>query len=265
MSMSKLVSALLALLLILTTPALAQPVILDGTVTYRERIALPPDAWLRVMLVELTDGRPIVGATAGIPAKGEVPIAFVLNVRSDVDAHDGTHGLVAEISSGGRVLFRNPVPVPVAAPGNLTHIVANYAPGPIVDPKPPEEPDEPMLPDPLLPPQPGLLDTVWTVTSIGGKPAIADSKPTLSIAADHRAGGTGGCNNFFTEATVSGDSISFGPAAATMMACGQEIMDQEHAYFLALEAVASYHLDAQGLRLLDAAGIPLIGLVSATE
>lgn len=266
MTSSTLVRVLVALLALLSAPAWAQPVILDGTVTYRERIALPPDAWLRVMLVELDGAGPVVGATASIPTRGEVPIAFVLNVRSDVDAYDGTHGLIAEISSGGRVLFRNPLPVPVAEPpGQLTHIIVNFTPDPIVDPKEPEETEEPEDPVPLLPPAPGLVDTVWSVTSVGGNPVLENSKPTLSIAADYRAGGTGGCNSFFTEATISGDSISFGPAAATMMACDQDIMDQEHAYFLGLEAVTSYDLDAQGLRLLDAAGIPLIGLVRATE
>lgn len=252
--MSILVRVLVALMALIAAPAWAQqPVTLEGSVTYRERIALPQNAWLKVMLVELIDASPVVGATASIPTRGQVPIGFRLNVRSDVDTHDGTYGLVAEISSGGRVLFRNPVPVPVSdQAGAQSHIVVNYAPEPII------EPVQPL-------PTAELLDTIWIVTSIGGRPVTGDVEVTLSIAADHRAGGSGGCNNFFTEATLVEQTLSFGPAAATRMACDAAIMAQEDAYFTALAAVVSYEQDKHGLRLLDAAGIPLVGLVRATE
>ena len=49
------------------------------------------------------------------------------------------------------------------------------------------------------------------------------------------------------------------------MACAPDLMNEENAYFTALSAVASYELDDLGLRLLDAAGVPLIGLVRTTE
>lgn len=252
MIMPKFIGGFLALVLaLLSAPALAEAVTLKGSVTYRERIALPKDAWLTITLVQLPAAIPVVGASAGLAA-GQVPIGFALNVRSPLTS-DTAYGLVAEISSAGRVLFRNPVPVPVQpGAGHLTQILVNHAPQPVEEAVPPVA-------------APELLDIVWTVTSIGGRPVTGTRPLTLSIATDHRVGGSGGCNNYFTEAAIEGRNIGFGPAAATRMACSPDIMDQEAAYFAALTAVASYELDDSGLRLHDAAGIPLVGLVRTTE
>lgn len=253
MQMTTLIRAVIAFLLLLVAPAWAEPVTLNGSVTYRERIALPAGATLHVTLVRRDALAPVAGASAAIPAKGVPPIAFALNLHAGIDPFDGTHGVLAEIRAGGQVLFRNPVAVPVPDPdaGPLS-ILLNFSPQPVAEPAP-----DLSVPD--------FIEMEWTVTSIGGRPVTGTRPLTLSIAADLRAGGSGGCNNFFTEATIDGDAIAFGPPAATRMACEPSIMDQEFAYFAALDAIAAYERDEQGLRLLDAAGIPLIGLVRATE
>lgn len=250
MQMTMLIRALAAVLVLLATPAWAETVTVNGSVTYRERLALPSDATLRVTLVRLDGTVPVAGAEASIPTRGIVPIAFALNVRTELDIFDGAYGILAEISAGGQVLFRNPVAVPVTA--TPAAILVNHAPQ---TPRPPE---------PGLPPV-EFLEMEWTVTSIGGRPVSGTRPLTLTIAADLRAGGSGGCNDFFTEASIEGETIEFGPPAATRMACEPTVMDQEIAYFAALSATASYEHDSQGLRLLDAAGIPLVGLVRATE
>src|SRR5690606_10102223 len=147
----QLIRALAALLVVLATPAWAGSIALTGTVTYRERMALPPDAWLRVTLVELEGAVPVAGATASIPARGQVPLAFTLNVHSHVDALAGNHGLIAEISSAGRILFRNPIPAPVSASAQPVQITVNFSPQAVEPPAP-------------QPPAPAILDTIWTVT-----------------------------------------------------------------------------------------------------
>lgn len=258
MLMSRLTRALVALLSILATPAWAAPLTLSGTVTYNERMALPPNAVLRVTLVDLGTGLPMVGASASLPARGQVPIAYELNVHSDLEGMNAAFGLSAEITSGDQLIFHTsrPVPIDIAAPAATTILVH---PAPIHAPQPPDT-------DTAMPPiEPGLLGLDWTITSIGARPVSGETPLTLSIAADYRAGGSSGCNNYFTEASIEGGMITFGPAAATRMACAAEIMEQETDYFAALAAVASYELDGQGLRLLDAAGVPLIGLVRTTE
>lgn len=254
MHLSRLIQAIALLLMVLSAPAMATTT-LNGTVAYRERMTLPADAWLRVTLVDLATMAPVVGASAGIPAKGQVPIGFAFNVHSHIEASNGAYGLQAQISSAGQVLFRTPVPVPVT--------IGDSAPTAIMVYRTRTQPPSPEPPIPVTPPE--LFDTLWTVTSIGGRPVAAPRPPTLSIAPDHRAGGFGGCNNYFTEASIDTEALTFGPAAATRMACAPDLMSEENAYFTALSAVASYELDDQGLRLLDAAGVPLIGLVRTTE
>jgi putative lipoprotein len=254
MRIAKLIMAVLALALMIA-PAWASGTSITGTVTYRERIALPPDAWLRVTLVHLESGAPVVGASASIPARGQVPIGFALNVRSDLAGRTDDLGLIAEISQGGRVLFRNdrPQPVDLDAAHQPPILLRRQA-----DPAPqPQEPPVVSTPD--------LFDIVWTATSIGGRPVVGTRPLTLSVSPDYRAGGSGGCNNYFTEASIEGKAIAFGPPAATRMACAGDLMAQEHAYFTALSAVASFEIEGNSLRLYDAAGIPLIGLVRATE
>lgn len=240
---------ILATVFLLATPALAAPLTLTGEVFYRERMALPAGATLHVGLVTLPQGRPVVGAGASVPARGQVPIAFQLNIRSDVAALGDQFGLVAEIKVNGAVLFRSPaaVPVDISRPAPVSILVARQAQRP-ADPMPP-------LPDAAL------LDTVWQVTSIGGKPVSGTRPITLSIAPDLRASGSGGCNNYVTEATTLASKLVFGPAAATQMACSEALMTQEISYFSALAAVAGFEVDDAGLRLLDAAGVPLVGLV----
>lgn len=238
-------------LTMMALPALAQHVTFSGNVAYRERIALPAGAQLNITLVELPHATPVAGASANVPATGGVSLAFELNLRRALRA-DTAYGLIAEITAGPGFYFRNAEPV-VVDPANPTNIaiLVRAAPAPIPAPKP----------DMPLPP-PELTDITWTVTSIGGRPASGTRPITLSIGGDLAVGGNGGCNNYFTEARIDGNNLSFSPAAATRMACAEEAMKQEAAYFTALAAVTSYELDGKSLRLLDEAGVPLIGLVN---
>lgn len=240
--------------LAMSFPAVAADTAITGTVTYRERMALPTDAVLHVTLVELPAGHAVAGAAAVVPAKGQVPLAFNLAVRAKLDARTA-YGLIAEITGSGRSLFRTPQPVPVIpASGQPVDIVVHFAPAPLPTSS---------APPPVVPAT--LVDMVWRMTSIGGRPATGASPPTLSISSDHRANGTGGCNSYVTSVEFDGNDLAFEPAAATRMACATPIMEQEMAYFTALSAVASYEVDGKSLRLLDAAGVPLIGLVRAGE
>lgn len=246
--------ALVLLALLAVGPALAEDVTFSGLVTWRERMVLPSDASLSVTLVTLPGQQRITGAHAGLGGKAGSPIQFTLNVRSDAIAGPGQFGLVAEIRSQGYVIFRNwqPVLVDIAEPGGNV-IEVEFSP------PPPHDPPEQILP-PVETPNP-LLGTLWTLTSIGGEPILAETTVTFSIAADYRAGGNGGCNNYFTEASFDDPPLSFGPVAGTRKACAPAIMTQEARFFAALSAVWGYELSGDTLKLVDAAGVPLAGLV----
>lgn len=247
MFITRFVPAVFALVL-MALPAFAAPQTITGSVMFRERMALPAGTVLHVGLVALPSGRPVVGAGTSIATRATPPLAFTFTIRSELDP-DGAYGLIAEIRADGMTLFRNSVPaaIDLAAPAPVAILVQRQ-------PTEPPMPSPPSL-DPLL------LDSAWQVTSIGGNPVHPERPPTLFLAADLRANGTSGCNNYFTQAAFAAEKLSFGPAAATRMACAPDLMAQESGFFAALDAVAGYELDAHGLRLLDAAGVPLLGLV----
>lgn len=239
----------LALLAVLAlTGAAMADVTFTGQVTYRERIALPPGAELRVTLVSMADRRAVVGATATIAAQGGVPLQFNLNVRSNVDP-DRQYGLLAEISHNGQVLFRNedPVHVDAVAP-NPVRILVQYHPEPIVPPEPPAA---------------ALADTQWTVVMIGAAPLLDGSRISLAIAADQRISGRA-CNNYFAEGQFGADTVEFGPVAGTRMACAPDLMNQEAAFFGALGAARSYKRVGTDLEFYDAEGDLILRLAPQT-
>jgi putative lipoprotein len=244
--------AMLFALAAATLPALATDVTFSGIVAYRERIALPPDATLAISLVHLPDGRRVAGAQTGLGAKSGSPVQFTLHVRSNVLKPNQAYGLLATIRHQGRQLFANSVPTAVhpLAPTDIV-IPVQFAPA--------AQEAQAAVPVPAAPNP--LLDTIWSVTSIGGDPVLPGSDLTFSITADLRVGGRGGCNSYFTEASFEPGPLSFGPVAGTRMACDPAAMAQEARFFAALAATAGYELDGDVLRLLDAAGVPLIGLV----
>lgn len=245
---------LMLTLMLFAGGASAQGLTLTGDVFYRERMGLPHGATLYVGLVSLPGGQPVVGAGAPVPAGGQVPLQFSLAVRSDVAKSGGTFGLVAEIRVGGAAMWRNELAVPVdlAAPAPTSILVTRTI-------------NEPAAPQPEPQIDQTLVNTSWQVTSISGSPTIGESPLTLSIAPDLRVNGHAGCNNYFTQATVDGAKLQFALAASTRMACLPDLMTQESAFFAALAAVTSYELSENSLRLLDAAAVPLIGLVRVKE
>lgn len=256
--MRDLVSCCLAgmLALLLAVGANAAELTITGEVTYRERVALPPDASLNMLLVDLDARRdePLAGAAAIISRPGQVPLQFTFRVESQAIDDDGRYGLIAEIISHDHIWFRNSVPVPLdlASDAPVLIIVSLDAE--------PVEADEPETGDGDLEVKTELFDTVWLIDAIGGEPVLDRTRPTLSIAADRRAGGSGGCNNWFAEARFDGAALYFGAVAATRMACGPEVMRQEAALFKALEAVSAYELDSGRLALTDNADTVLVEL-----
>jgi len=99
-----------------------------------------------------------------------------------------------------------------------------------------------------------LAGTSWTLATLGGEPALADTTVTLNFE-DGRATGSDGCNNYTTPYTADGSSIQIRqPIASTMMACPEPIMAQAAAYMKALEQTATYKADGKQLTLYDAGG-----------
>ncbi|MCU0512189.1 MAG: META domain-containing protein [Anaerolineae bacterium] len=104
-----------------------------------------------------------------------------------------------------------------------------------------------------------MIGTHWQLVRLGGQPLIADTSITLSFGAQNSAGGTGSCNSYGSTVTRSGSAgIAFSDLFSTMMACAPDIMEQEAAYFAALQAATGYRLVGGQLILTDSTGDTLV-------
>jgi len=118
-----------------------------------------------------------------------------------------------------------------------------------------------------------MEDHLWMLTSINGSPLIEDSLITLEFESD-QAVGLGGCNRYFSGFTVNNSQITFGTVGSTMMFCEMPpgVMEQESAYFNALQEAATYEIEAQQLKISNASGdialvydAAVVGRVTAAE
>lgn len=227
--------------------ALAAQVTLTGEVTYRERIALPDGATLKVQLLDTTaSGSPArVEAAAAVATPGQVPLTFTLNFDDRAIDPSHEHALVAEISSGLELWFRNATPYPVKplAPDGDIVVVVDFT-GRMV-------PSTETVAEAVVP----IVDLNWRALAINGRRVDPTVDSTLSIASDMRAGGKGGCNNWFAQAELDAQKITFSAVASTKMACLSDVATaQETQFFEALSAARLWRMDATELVMLDADG-----------
>jgi uncharacterized lipoprotein YbaY len=84
-------------------------VVVSGSVTYRERMALPPDAVLVVAVHDVTtteESTPI--AEVSIAVTHQVPIAYAVAIEREMMQLDHRYSLSAQISVDDTVLFETP-------------------------------------------------------------------------------------------------------------------------------------------------------------
>jgi heat shock protein HslJ len=111
-----------------------------------------------------------------------------------------------------------------------------------------------------------LAGTSWRATGINnGKGAVgslvADSSVTMAFGADGRASGSAGCNNFGSGYQAEGSALRFTPAAATRRMCGAAgVMEQEQAFFRALESVSTMRIEGDRLEMRTAEGALAVAL-----
>lgn len=110
--------------------------------------------------------------------------------------------------------------------------------------------------------QPGTLaGTAWRVTNFNnGRQAVvsvlAGTNLTLAFAADGRASGSAGCNDYTGGYKADGPKLAIGPVAATRRTCAgpEGIMAQEQQFLKALETVATARVEGDRLELRTADG-----------
>lgn len=236
--------------LLMAAPALAAPVQLPGEVTYRERIALPESAVLSIELIDLAlPDRPRLSVSAPTGA-GQVPLTFTLTFEDSLILPQHDYALNAEISAGD-VRFRNAEPLRVTP-------LAQTEPVVIVTNLVAQAEEQPSSEPAAAPQDLALLNITWQAISIGETPVPPGVEVTLQIESDMRAGGVGGCNSYFSQATITEDSFAIGEVARTQRSCFYERNMLEQNYFDALKAAVSWVIDNDTLTLLDGAAKPTV-------
>jgi heat shock protein HslJ len=116
-----------------------------------------------------------------------------------------------------------------------------------------------------------LDGTTWRVTGYNnGKKALVSvangARLTAEFKADGKLGGSAGCNRYTAAYTISGKSISIGPAAATRKSCPAPagVMAQEARFLRALASAATYRFDGDRMELRTSSGALAVTL-SAEE
>lgn len=224
------------------TPRIHPVTTIAGTASYRERMALPPDAELVVLLYKRTpDGRLRV-AEERTPTRGNnVPLPFRLVGPTESTA---PYEVEAVILSNGTSLFATPAPIPVQpAQGNVDLWLRRVTEA-----------------DPAAPSVPVLAGTPWMLTELGGKPVEifpGQPQPQLLFAPVEngvgRVSGSDGCNSLVGTYALSGTGIRFDHMGSTMKLCPQGEA-QARALAQALSRTESVRLAGNRLELLTPEG-----------
>ena len=94
----------------------------------------------------------------------------------------------------------------------------------------------------------GLINE-WTVIKIKGLEQLNASPTMIFEKEDSRVAGFAGCNNYFSTYTVSGNTLSLGPAGATRKLCPD--MSVEDVFFKVLPNIARFEIVKKELYLYD--------------
>jgi len=217
----------------------------EGSASYRERIAVPPDATLLVELqdVSLADA-PATTLAAQRYALTAVPAAFELTFDDALiqDAH--RYVVRASIHQGQKMLFTTDTAYPVLTDGagSSTDLLLVQVQGAAM-----------------------LDNTQWVAVAVDGAPIETERKPEIEFAQDGAFSGTGGCNRFTGTAKITGNQLEFPDnMAATLMACPPPLEEVERQFFQAMQKVTTFAMQDDALVLLDAAGEPVVKMLRKT-
>lgn len=97
-----------------------------------------------------------------------------------------------------------------------------------------------------------LSGTSWILITFGPEDnqtaLLPDTEITLNVDSN-QINGSAGCNSYFGEVTAEGETIAFGQIGTTLMACAEDVMQQESDFLAALAKVTGYTLENNQLTL----------------
>jgi len=94
-----------------------------------------------------------------------------------------------------------------------------------------------------------VIGAEWVVEDIGGT-LIDRSRATLEFGADGRLAGRASCNAYTTTYSLTGESLTIGATATTMMSCAPSLMEQERRFLEILQRVRTFDVTDTGALVL---------------
>lgn len=226
------------------TQAAAQ---VSGVATYRERIALPPDAVFEALLEDTSraDAAARVIAQTRLAPAGLPPFEFTIHYDPAELPQPGSYAIRARVTHADRLLFTTDQHYPLPQDGQSLELLLVQARG--------------------ASPAAGvstasLENTYWKLMRVGDEAvtvAAEQREPHFVLhSAERRVAGYGGCNRMTGSYTLSGEQLSFSQMAGTMMACADG-MQHERAFHDALAKTARWRIEGERLELIDSAGVTI--------
>jgi putative lipoprotein len=224
-------------------PSIEQPVLsgkVTGSVTYRERIALPPDAVLQVALLDVSrmDVAATLIAEQTIVPEHSVPIPF--EIVYDPAAIDSrlVYAVRATIRRGERLLFVTDTHYPVLTRGHgenvdLVLVRSGGGSAPVADAE--------------------LTNTRWLLRTLGVEVVrVEPGQRTPYLQFDQNddtrmAHGFSSCNSFTGSYLTAGSTLGFDKLISTMRACAD--MRLEDRFLDVLQQTETYLIEGTWLIL----------------
>jgi len=214
---------------------------IEGNVWYRERMALPPNAEIRVFLEDVARmdvPSKVIASTRFVPERGP-PWAFTLEYDPQRLQDKGRFVLRARIEADGRLLFINAESIP-AFQGNggaPVQVLVSRVGGGRGD-------EGAEIPDA------SLTETYWKLIELDGQPAVLGAGGRelhmVLTGEGNRVRGFSGCNRFTGGYQSNSGKLTFTQLASTRMAC-REGMELEQRFLDALGRTTRFSIQGDTL------------------
>jgi len=96
-----------------------------------------------------------------------------------------------------------------------------------------------------------LIGDEWVAQDIGGGGIIDRSRVTLDFGVDGRLAGRASCNAYTTTYGLTGENLTIGTTATTMMSCPTSLQDQERRFLEILQRVRRFDINETGTLVLQ--------------
>jgi len=229
---------------------------IEGNVWYRERMALPPNAQIRVSLEDVArmDVPSKVIATTRFVPEGGPPWAFTLEYDPQMLEEKGRFVLRARIEEDGRLLFINGDSIPAFGrdAAEPVQVLVSRVPGG-------RGGEGAKVPDA------SLTETYWKLIELDGQPAVPGAGGhelhMVLTGEGSRVRGFSGCNRFTGGYQSNSGKLTFTQLASTRMAC-MEGMELEQRFLDALGRTTRFSIQGDTLALYSGDDQPAMRFVT---